>query len=70
MQKWLILMILQKKTWKTQFKLHTYSWSPIQNVINLRFCIGKTHLLLNLINHQQYIDKMYLHAKDPYEIKY
>ena len=26
--------------------------------------------LLNLINHQQYIDKMYLHAKDPYEVKY
>ena len=26
---------------------------------------GKTNLLFNLINQQQQIDKMYLHAKDP-----
>ena len=31
---------------------------------------GKTNALLNLINNQQDIDKMYLHAKDPYEDKY
>ena len=31
---------------------------------------GKTNALLNLINNQQEIDKIYLHAKDPYEDKY
>ena len=30
----------------------------------------KTNALLNLINHQTDIDKIYLHAKDPYEVKY
>ena len=28
---------------------------------------GKTNALLNLINNQPDIDKMYLYAKDPYE---
>ena len=31
---------------------------------------GKTNALLNLINDQPDIDKMYLYAKDPYEAKY
>ena len=31
---------------------------------------GKTNALLNLINKQKDIDKIYLHAKDPYETKY
>ena len=31
---------------------------------------GKTNALLNLINNQQDIDKIYLHAKNPYEDKY
>ena len=31
---------------------------------------GKTNLLLNLIENQPDIDKMYLYAKDPYESKY
>ena len=31
---------------------------------------GKTNALLNLIHNQQYIDKIYLYAKDPYEPKY
>ena len=30
----------------------------------------KVDLLLNLINHQAGIDKIYLYAKDPYEEKY
>ena len=30
---------------------------------------GKTHALLNLINNQPDIDKIYLYAKDPYEKK-
>ena len=31
---------------------------------------GKTNALLNLINNQLDIDKIYLYAKDPYETKY
>ena len=31
---------------------------------------GKTNFLLNLIENQQDIDKIYLYAKDPYEAKY
>ena len=31
---------------------------------------GKTNSLLNLINNQPYIDKIYLYAKDSYEDKY
>ena len=31
---------------------------------------GKTNTLLNLINNQADIDKIYLYAKDPYESKY
>ena len=31
---------------------------------------GKTNALLNLINHQPDIDKIYLYAKDPYEAHY
>ena len=30
----------------------------------------KTNALLNLINHEPDIDKIYLHAKDPYKAKY
>ena len=31
---------------------------------------GKTNALLNLINNQPYIDRIYLYGKDPYEAKY
>ena len=31
---------------------------------------GKTNLLLNLIENQPYIDKIYSYTKDPYESKY
>ena len=31
---------------------------------------GKTNALLNLMNNQPYIDKIYLYAKDPYPAKY
>ena len=31
---------------------------------------GKTNALLNLINNQPDIDKIYLYAEDPYETKY
>ena len=32
--------------------------------------LGKTNALLNLIEHQPDIDKIYLYAKDPYGSKY
>ena len=32
--------------------------------------LGKTNVLLNLINSQPDIDKIYLYAKDPYEAKH
>ena len=31
---------------------------------------GKTNALLNLLNNQSDIDKIYLYAKDPYEVRY
>ena len=31
---------------------------------------GKTNLLLNLIENQPDIDKIYLYAKDPYKARY
>ena len=31
---------------------------------------GKTNTLLDLINNQPDIDKIYLYAKSPYEVKY
>ena len=31
---------------------------------------GKTNSLFNLTSHQPDIDKNYLHAKDPFEVKY
>ena len=38
--------------------------------IRMIMCIIKTNTLLNLINNQPDIDKIYLYAKDPYEDKY
>ena len=44
--------------------------SSIQNIDNCRFWIRKTNALLNLIDSQPHIHKIYLYAKDPYEAKY
>ena len=41
----------------------------MQNTYYRRFWISKTNALLNLINNQLDIDKIYLYAKDPYEAK-
>ena len=38
--------------------------------IKNKFYYGKTNTLLNLINNQPDIDKIYQYAKDPYEAKY
>ena len=47
-----------------------YSRSSIQNTIVGGSGSGKTNGSLNLIKEQPYIDKIYLYAKDPYEVKY
>ena len=49
-----------------------YSRSSIQNInkTNRGSGSGKPNTLLNLINNQQDIDKIYLYSKDPYKAKY
>ena len=43
---------------------------PFRILIIGGFESGNTNALLNLINHEPDIDKIYLYAKDPYEAKY
>ena len=47
-----------------------YSRSSIQSINNRRFWIRKNKCIINLINNQPDISKIYLYAKDPYEAKY
>ena len=47
-----------------------HSWPSIQNVNIRGSASGKSIALLNLINHQLDIDKIYLYVKDSYEAKY
>ena len=47
-----------------------HSRSSIQNINNRRIRNWKTNVLLNLIENQPDIDKIYLYAKDRYEAKY
>ena len=42
----------------------------MQNINNWRLRIWKKNVLLNSIENQPDIDKIYLYAKDPYEAKY
>ena len=54
---------------------HNSRWSHIPNhryriLIIGGYRSGKTNVLLNLINNQPNIDKIYLYAKDPYGTKY
>ena len=56
-------------------KEHNKNWSyipdhPYRILIIGGSGSGKTNLLLNLIENQPDIDKIYLYAKDPYEAKY
>ena len=60
---------------KENIKEHNPNWpqipdDPYRILIIGGSGSGKTNLLFNLINHQPYIDKIYLHAKDLYEAKY
>ena len=63
-------MVIIRKTKLNIMKIGAYSRSSIQNTNNRRFRIWKTNVLLNLIENQPDIDKIYLYAKDPYETKY
>ena len=47
-----------------------YSRSSIQNINNRSSGSGKANALLDLINKQPDIDKLYLYAKDPDEVKH
>ena len=54
---------------------HNSKWPHIPNHPHRILIVGgsgsgKTHALLNLINNQPNIDKIYLYVKDPYEPKY
>ena len=50
---------------------HNSKWPYIPDYpYRLRSGYGKTNALLNLINKQSDIGKMYLYVKDPYEAKY
>ena len=63
-------MVMIRKTKLNIMKIGAYSRSSIQNTNNRRFRIWKINVLLNLIENQPDIDKIYLYAKDPYETKY
>ena len=47
-----------------------YSWLSIKNTNIGGPGSGKINTLLNLINNQSVIDKIYLYAKDPFKDKY
>ena len=64
--KWLTLMMLQRKTSKKIIRIdHPYRILIIGSSVP-----GKSKSLFNLKNQQQVIDKICLYAKDPYEVKY
>ena len=55
---------------KEDIKEHNPNWPEIQNhrhIILIFVGSGSGKILLNLINHEPDIDKIYLYAKDPYK---
>ena len=72
--KWYKKMINFHDIVKENIKKHNPNWPqipdhPYKILIIGSSGSGKTNSLLNLINHQLDIDKIYLYAKDPYEAK-
>ena len=70
--KWSIFWLCK---WKQNKTKHNLKWTyipdhPYRILIIGGSGSGKTNALLNLINNQPDIDKIYLYAKDPYEAKY
>ena len=60
---------------KEDIKEHNADWAgipehPYRILITGGFGCGKANALLNLINHEPHIGKIYLYAKYPYEEKY
>ena len=60
---------------KGDIKEHNPNWTEIPDHPYRIFIVGgsvsgKTNALLNLINHEPDIDKIYLYTKDSYEAKY
>ena len=60
---------------KEDIKEYNPNWTEIPHHSYRILIVGgsgsrKTNALLNLINHEPDIDKIYLYAKDPYEAKY
>ena len=60
---------------KEDIKQHNPNWPEIPDHSYRILIVGsswsaKTNALLNLINHEPDIDKLYLYAKYPYESKY
>ena len=60
---------------KERIKEHNPKWQEISNHPYQMLVIGgsgsgKTNVLLNLINNEPDIDKIYLYAKDKYRAKY
>ena len=60
---------------KENIKEHNPNWPQISDhpyriLITVGYGTGKINSLFNLTNQQPDIDKIYLHAKDPYEAKY
>ena len=55
---------------KKHIKVAIYSSSSIQSINYRASGSRKTNALLNLINNQPNIDKIYLYTKDPYEEKF
>ena len=54
---------------KEDIKEHNPNWLQIPDHPN-KVLIAGGNVLLNLINYQPDIDKIYLYSKDPYEAKY
>ena len=62
--------IIQRRTTKEDIKEHNPNWPerpdhPYRILIVWGSRSGKTNAVLNLINHEAKIDKIYLYAKDP-----